>query len=309
MKYNRLYLFLTILYSALHLLDPNALFSLDLVSVEGGSFVMGHSNPNMLGKGETKDETPPHTVNITNNFSISKTEITLKDAVKVYNYGIKNNIISVTDGLLLLAKGDTQLLLPVDNIQEIKITNEKLVLEKGKEDIPVYGVTWYGAVVFCNLLSRMENRLECYSLSNWQLKAVTGGYRLPTEAEWAFACRGGIKSRGYRYSGANTPGVVSWYIVNSLGVPRKVARKRANELGLYDMSGNMWEWCNDYYSKKYYVTSPVDNPKGPESGFLRVVRGGSGYSYKQGLRITHRYSYLPAAHHSTLGFRVVLQNK
>ena len=127
-----------------------------------------------------------------------------------------------------------------------------------------------------------------------ELNELTGeNFRLPTEAEWEYAARGGVKSLGYKYSGSNNVDDVAWYSVNSnvSGIvfeTHDVATKRPNELGIYDMSGNVWEWCQDWYGESYYSSSPSSNPTGPESGSYRVCRGGSGDNDAGGCRIASR---------------------
>ena len=114
-----------------------------------------------------------------------------------------------------------------------------------------------------------------------ELNSLTGkNFRLPTEAEWEFAARGGNKSKGYKYSGSSM-----WYRDNSNGETHVVVTKLPNELGLYDMSGNVWEWCQDWYDSHYYSNSPKNNPTGPSSGYFRVMRGGSWRSYP---RVSYR---------------------
>ncbi|MBR7028214.1 MAG: SUMF1/EgtB/PvdO family nonheme iron enzyme, partial [Bacteroidaceae bacterium] len=111
-----------------------------------------------------------------------------------------------------------------------------------------------------------------------KLNAQTGKtFRLPTEAEWEYAARGGKKSKGYTYSGSNTIGNVAWYDGNSGGTTHEVSTKQANELGIYDMSGNVLEWCQDWYGATYYENSSTTAPQGPASGTYRVLRGGSWY--------------------------------
>lgn len=129
-------------------------------------------------------------------------------------------------------------------------------------------------------------------------------FRLPTEAEWEYAARGGSKSRGYKYSGSNMPGDVAWYIDNSDDKTHPVAQKRANELGLYDMSGNVWEWCYDWYGD--YSSSSQNNPTGPSTGSHRVFRGGGWDGYVRDCHMSTRSYYVPSSSDSGMGLRLVL---
>jgi formylglycine-generating enzyme required for sulfatase activity len=139
------------------------------------------------------------------------------------------------------------------------------------------------------------------------LNAKTGKkYRLPTEAEWEFAARGGKKSKGYEYAGSNEIEAVAWYDENSEDKTHPVGQKKPNELGILDMSGNVLEWCSDWYEESYYNSSPGNNPQGPASGSNRVLRGG-GWSYiPRNCRVSIRYYYYPVSWHSSIGFRLVL---
>ena len=170
--------------------------------------------------------------------------------------------------------------------------------------------------------------VECVSYEDCEkfiekLKSLTGqDFRLPTEAEWEYAARGGNKSKGYKYSGSNDIGSVAWYYENS-GNSRlndnnwaydklesnncrthAVATKSPNELGLYDMSGNVREWCYDYYDD--YSSGSQTDPKGPSSGSFRVFRGGSWYDFARGCRVSNRNGYGPDLRDSYLGLRLAL---
>ncbi|MDR3328918.1 MAG: SUMF1/EgtB/PvdO family nonheme iron enzyme [Prevotellaceae bacterium] len=138
-----------------------------------------------------------------------------------------------------------------------------------------------------------------------KLNAATGKrYRLPTEAEWEFAARGGTRSSGYKYSGSNSVGSVAWYTDNSSSTTHPVGAKQANELGIYDMSGNVREWCSDWYGD--YSSSSQYDPKGASSGSYRVDRGGGWYSTAANCRVAFRSNRTPGNSGNNLGFRLVL---
>ena len=138
-----------------------------------------------------------------------------------------------------------------------------------------------------------------------ELNALTGRtFRLPTEAEWEYAARGGQKSRHFKYSGGNNIDRVAWYGGNSGIKTHPVGVLRPNELGLYDMSGNVWEWCQDWYGD--YSSSAQTNPTGPEEGDYRVIRGGSYDCNARGCRVSYRYDGSPDDRDYRIGFRLVL---
>ena len=137
-----------------------------------------------------------------------------------------------------------------------------------------------------------------------KLNQKTGNnYRLPTEAEWEYAARGGNQSKGYTYSGSNSLTDVAWNTDNSASKTHPVGQLQPNELGLFDMSGNICEWCNDWYSN--YSPGSQTNPHGPSTGSLRVARGGSWYNSAWGCRSANRGSNYPGHRNYFVGFRLV----
>jgi uncharacterized repeat protein (TIGR02543 family) len=190
---------------------------------------------------------------------------------------------------------------------------------------PVEQVSWYAALVFCNKLSMMEGLTPVYSISgstnpaNWGAVPTNGnatwnavtmnnsanGYRLPTEAEWEYACRAGTTT-AYN-TGASISDNTGWYTSNSGNMTHEVGKKPANAWGLYDMHGNVWEWCWDWYGSNYYTDAGAGtNPAGPTSGSNRVERGSSwNHPDAQGLRSSYRDYYGPEFRYDSFGFRVV----
>ncbi len=269
-----------------------------LILVEGGTFSMGSND------GET-DEQPVHTVKVSS-FYMGKYEITNQEVVDVFTHGIESGALFVDSITVKNNYGNKQELLDLDDEDcQIVYSRGRLAVQPGKENNPVIEISWYGAVVFCNLLSEMRGKDPAYNLSDWSCNFTANGYRLPTEAEWEYAARGGNNHDGYEYSGSNTAGDVGWYSSNET---HPVGGKSPNSLGLYDMAGNVWEWCFDWYGSDYYSSTSLVDPEGPDSGSDRVLRGGSWGSDTSGLRCANRGRLNPANSGSNLGFRVVVSS-
>ncbi|MCF7858227.1 MAG: SUMF1/EgtB/PvdO family nonheme iron enzyme [Candidatus Cloacimonetes bacterium] len=216
-----------------------------------------------MGSNEENDEKPIHSVTVSD-FYIGKYEVTQKEWKAVMGSNPSN------------WKGD---------------------------NLPVETVSWYDAVEFCNKKSEKEGLQKCYSGSGKNITCdfSKNGYRLPTEVEWEYAARGGNKSKGYKYSGSNNIGDVAWYNSNSGSKTHQVGTKQANELGIYDMSGNVWEWCWDWYGN--YSSNSQTNPKGADSGSYRILRGGSWTGSGSGCRVANRVHSGPGDGYSYRGFR------
>jgi serine/threonine protein kinase len=172
---------------------------------------------------------------------------------------------------------------------------------------PVESVSWYDAVEFCNKKSQKEGLTQCYSGTGLNIKCdyKANGYRLPTEAEWEYAARGGKISNKFEYSGSDNVDDVAWHEGNSHKRTHQIETKLSNELAIYDMSGNVWEWCNDWYNKNYYKISQIENPKGPDGGKHRILRGGAWNYHRIICRITYRNYYNPLSSFKYFGFRLV----
>ncbi len=155
------------------------------------------------------------------------------------------------------------------------------------DNCPVENISWNDAQEFINKLNKKTGK----------------NYRLPTEAEWEYAARSGGRSE--KYSGGNDIDSVAWYKKNSGSKTHPVGQKSANGLGLYDMSGNVWEWVNDWYSSSYYSKSPKNNPKGPDIGSARVLRGGSWYDDAGEARTAGHCEFNPGSPNEDFGLRVV----
>jgi sulfatase modifying factor 1 len=172
---------------------------------------------------------------------------------------------------------------------------------------PVESINWYEAVEYCNQRSRMEGLTPCYSGNGDSMicNFEADGYRLPTEAEWEYASRGGATSGNYKYSGSDNLDEVGWYTKNSTFKNEPVGQKKANELGIHDMSGNLWEWCWDWYDREFYKKSPYQNPHGPSSGLRRVMRGGCTINSEEFVQTTYRGCSKPNYLSRSLGLRLV----
>ena len=242
------------------------------VRVEGGTFQMGSSN------GES-DEKPVHTVTVTG-FYMGRHEVTQKEWTELMGTTVRQQRDQANRNWSLYGEGD---------------------------NYPMYYISWYEAVEYCNKRSIREGLTPAYRGSGTGIVCdfTASGYRLPTEAEWEYAAKGGNKDfLTYEYAGGNNAGAAGWYDGNSGGMTHPVETKQPNSLGLYDMSGNVWEWCWDWYSSSYSSGSQTD-PAGPASGANRVARGGSWSYSAANLRSSDRSYSTPGFRSSYLGFRLV----
>ncbi len=289
--------------------------------IPAGEYDMGDQHdaiPNAL---------PVHTVFI-DEFYMDIFEVTNRQYCDYLNSAYGQGLIEVIGGRVY-KKGDTEPycnLTPFSSYSRITWDGSTFGVLIDKEDHPMVEVSWYGAAAYANWRSAQDGLTPCYDLDTWDCAFGAGGYRLPTEAEWEKAARGAEYNPYYRYpwgdsidgSNANywfsgdpyeaephpwtTP--VGYYDGNQ--IPPGV--DMANGYGLYDMTGNVWEWCNDWYDSNYYSSSPYDNPKGPASGTIRVLRGGSWLtsgSYMCGC--ASRHAYYPDGRALDFGFRLVLE--
>ncbi len=192
-------------------------------------------------------------------------------------------------GMLEVTQAQWQAVMGTSVYQQKNKANPDWPLRGTGSDYPMYYVSWDEAMEFCRLLSNKTGKT----------------YTLPTEAQWEYAARGGNRPDGTKYAGSNMVDVVAWYSDSSGSSTHPCGTKRANALGLYDMSGNVWEWCKDWFSSSY-TSYDTNNPTGPSSGSYRVDRGGSWNISAQSCRVACRNYYSPGYRYFNLGFRVVL---
>jgi len=265
-----------------------------MVAVEGGTFTMGCASWERDGDCWV-NEKPAHEVTL-DSFRIANIPVTFRQY-----------------GLYLHAAGEEE------RLEEVK-SNWGL-----RADHPVVNVNWVDAVAYCNWLSTVMGLAPVYDIDKTKkdpnnksgddglkwlvtLNDSANGFRLPTEAEWEYAARGGRKSKGFKYAGSNDLDEVGWYREKSNGQTHAVHQKAANELGLYDMSGNVREWCWDWNGN--YGASRERNPVGADSGSNRVHRGGSWVNLLPGIcRAAHRGTWNPTNRNSNVGFRLARSSR
>ena len=179
------------------------------------------------------------------------------------------------------------------NNYHVETGSNKYYADKGYDrqatQLPIVGVSWHDAVAY----------------ADWLTQKTGFRYGLPTEAQWEYAARGGRLSNGHQYAGSGNIGEVAWTSENANARPQAVGQKAKNELGLYDMSGNVWEWCSDWYGT--YPNTPQTNPTGPATSPYRVLRGGSWAITPTGARVANRNNLTPGIRDYYCGFRLVSQ--
>ena len=246
-----------------------------MVFVKGGCFQMGDT----FGDGDS-DEKPVHEVCV-DDFYIGKYEVTVGEFKEFINATGYNTEAERGDGCYYWT-----------GIEWAKDSNKNWRSPGFSQDDshPVCCITWNDAVAYTEWLSGKRG----------------SKYRLPTEAEWEYAARSGGKNE--KWAGTNSEselGEYAWHDRNSGGKTHPVKQKRPNGIGLYDMSGNVWEWCSDWYKERYYGESPKDNPRGPNRGVYRARRGGSWVNKQESVRVFGRHDHPMRNKYSALGFRLV----
>jgi formylglycine-generating enzyme required for sulfatase activity len=209
------------------------------------------------------------------------------------DYGIE--MVQVAGGTFTRLGGGGAVTLSSFSIGKYEVTQAQWVAVMGSnpsyfqgDNLPVEQVRWEDIQTFISALNTATGK----------------NYRLPTEAEWEYAARGGKQTHGYTYSGSNTIGDVAWYGENSGYANHTVGTKQPNELGIYDMSGNVWEWCSDWWGN--YSSDAQTNPTGPAQGSTRVIRGGGWSNDATYCAVSYRGNYTPGNRYSDIGFRLVV---
>jgi formylglycine-generating enzyme required for sulfatase activity len=310
--------------------DPN--IADDMVYIPYGGFEMGDH----FAEGSS-NELPLHAVLI-DAFFMSKFEITNQHYCDYLNSAYPGQI-KVVSGIVYASSDnsssnpycdthshDTGSQIDYNDVSGIFSVRTKGEPPRDMNDDPMIEVSWYGAVAYCNWRSSEEGYEACYNLSTWDCNFSKHGYRLPTEAEWEYATRGGLSGKRFPWADPNithslanyyaSPSSYSYDVSPTTGYhpdwndgtfpyTSVVGSFSANGYGLYDMAGNVWEWCNDWYDSTYYSTSPYDNPTGPVSD-VRVLRGGSSSHDADDCRVARRGDHSAGVRSYYLGFRIVL---
>jgi len=282
--------------------DPSELYLADLesriVRVPAGQFIMGTQWDDNQ---EMNDEGPPHNVSLSG-FGIFRSEFTSADYLALLQLYPQRWIIE--DQQLLDAES-RKVLLNLDNKNTSFIEDPAVLirLKEGRDAYPVNEITWYGAAFACNLLSDLMGYNAVYNLTE-DLVASHEGVRLPTEAQWEWAAQA-AESGQAPYPGDLPLDELAWYGEYSRKSPYPVELKQPNALGLYDMAGNLYEWCQDWYGFSYYSDTEAHNPQGTVAGRDRVIRGGAYNDNAFALRITYRFFRSPGTEQAYIGFRPV----
>jgi len=302
--------------------EPN-----DMVLIPTGTFQMGDSS----GDGYL-DELPVHSVTL-DSFYMGKYEVTNAQYCQYLNSALGSGTVYVYDGIVYGSGNGEPYCNTYNYDSSSQIDYSGVVFSvrtKGDRDMlndPMVEVSWYGAVGYCNWRSQQEGYEICYDLSTWVCDYNVCGYRLPTEAEWEYAGRGGLSGKHFPWGDTISHNQANYYSDSSCSYDVSPTRGyhptwndgiypytcptggfSANGYGLYDMTGNVWEWCNDWYSSMYYSSSPPDNPTGPSSGSYRVLRGAGWYYDAGNCRLAYRYGWGgPHFRHYGFGFRLVLE--
>ena len=284
--------------------------------IPAGTFVMGDHHS--VGP---SNEGPLHTVSL-DAFYMDVFETTNADYAAYLNSAKLQGLITVSGGDVSQAGTSTPFYETdaQDSYSSIDWNGLTFTVEPGMGDHPVNNVSWYGALAYANWRSSQDGLTPCYDLSTWSCDFGANGYRLPTEAEWEYAARGpsppyyqypwgntindsqaNYYQSGDPYGSASPPTTPVGYYDGTQTPP---GVDMANGFGLYDTSGNLWEWCNDWYSSSYYDISPSSNPHGPSSGSGRVIRGGCWGYNPINLRSASRSYNWPDYRNVCVGFRL-----